>query len=215
MDNKTKREVSVTNDNPLRTVIISNIITVLLSISASYVALKGQDKSTDASIYQATIERMNAQDQMISRLRISQTQADLRIIELEAEISKSGNHSDILRSYINGLDTPAWVKKRDKYGEFTMYIINDAYTEEYGKSRYVYEGSSDTDIWSGDLVKAWRDNDERAFSSGRTIRVTEQVVNSKGVTVEVEVWKFSIELPTGEQGVAGFVINTIDAERVE
>ena len=199
-------ESNVVNESPLRTVIISNIATVLISVSASYVALSGQDKTSHASIYQSTIERMNAQDRLISELRISQTISDLRIIELEAEIRQSGNHSSVLRAYINGLDSPAWIKRRGEDGSFSMYITNDAYSSAYGKSRYVYEGHKDSDNWPETISSVWRSNDLLAYRTGKAIRVLEQVPGPDGKLTEVDVWKFPIDLPDGTQGVAGIVI---------
>ena len=66
------------NSNNLKQMIITNVITMALSLSTAYIALQSKREEIGSNIYQSTLERMRVQDETISNLQAQITKANVR-----------------------------------------------------------------------------------------------------------------------------------------
>ena len=189
----------------LKQLIFTNLLTLVISITSSIFALESQKEASSSSIYNSTLERMKAQDELISSMQVQITQASIRIIELESEVRKEVQYADVLSAYIDSLPTPAWIKKARPDGVFEMFLINDAYSKAYGISKKRYEGKSDSEVWPKEIAELWTKNDRQVYNSGTSIKTYEYMFEL-GKQKKISVWKFAIDLSDGQQGVGGLVV---------
>lgn len=211
---------SNSNNNSIKQIVITNMVTLAISLSTAYVALQGKREEVGGGIYQSTLERMRAQDETISNLQAQITKANIRIIDLEAQVRAEVNHGEILQSYLDSVPTPAWIKRLNDDGLFEMYMINKKYSEYYGIAKNRYEGKTDYQVWPREIADAWHANDMRVYYTGGYLRSQEDIpVSGAGTesseTKEATVLKFTISLPLGEQGVGGMIIENNDRPRGE
>lgn len=204
------RNRDTTTDSTRMQIVASNAFTLLISLSASYFAYQGTSEATGVDMYKTIVMQYENQRKTISEMQGQIIKSNLRIIELEAEIRKEVSHEDVLRSYIDSLPAPAWIKRSRPNGEFEMYLMNKAYSYKYGISRGVYEGKTDRELglFKEEQIKNWEMNDKAIYRSGGSIRATEMVIDN-GIKTKVGVWKFSIELPGGDHGVGGLVVDKL------
>ena len=189
-------------------IVVSNLITLALALSASFVTYKGQESSENVDIYKAMAMQVESQRKQLGEMQAQIIKSNMRIIELEAEVRKEVSHDDVLRAYIDSLPAPAWIKRARPNGEFEMYMINSKYSHRYGISKQRYEGKTDRElgVFAANSVSQWAKNDEQVYLSGGSMR-TKEYVYKTGIKKVVTVWKFAIELPNGKQGVGGLVID--------
>lgn len=198
----------VSADNTKTQIVVSNIITLALALSASFLTYKGQEKTENVDIYKAMAMQVESQRKQLGEMQAQIIKSNMRIIELETEIRREVSHDDVLRAYIDSLPTPAWIKRARSNGEFEMYMINNKYSHRYGISKSRYEGKTDRElgVFAVNSISQWAKNDEQVYLSGGSTRINEYVYKT-GVKKVVTVWKFAIELPDGKQGVGGLVID--------
>ena len=197
-----------TPDNTRMQIVVSNLITLALALSASFVTYKGQESSENVDIYKAMAMQVESQRKQLGEMQAQIIKSNMRIIELEAEVRKEVSHDDVLRAYFDSLPAPAWIKRARPNGEFEMYMINSKYSHRYGISKQRYEGKTDRElgVFAANSVSQWAKNDEQVYLSGGSMR-TKEYVYKTGIKKTVTVWKFAIELPNGKQGVGGLVID--------
>lgn len=198
----------VTPDNTRMQIVVSNIITLCLALTASFVTYKGQESTENVDIYKAMAMQVESQRKQLGEMQAQIIKSNMRIIELEAEVRKEISHEDVLRAYIDSLPAPAWIKRARNGGEFEMYMINSKYSQRYGISKTRYEGKTDRELgaFAENSVSQWAKNDEKVHLTGGSLR-TKEYVYKTGIKKVVTVWKFAIELPNGKQGVGGLVID--------
>lgn len=206
------------NSNNLKQMIITNVITMALSLSTAYIALQSKREEIGSNIYQSTLERMRVQDETISNLQAQITKANVRIIDLEAQVRAEANHGEILQSYLDSIPTPAWIKRLNDDGLFEMYMINKKYSEYYGIAKNRYEGKTDYQVWPREIADQWHVNDMHVYYTGGYLRSNESIpIKGTGMdsseTEKMTVLKFTIDLPLGEQGVGGMIIENNDSPR--
>ena len=195
-------------DNTKMQIVMSNLITLIIALTASFFTYQGGRETNDVDMYKTLVMQYEGQQKRMGEMQAQIIKSNLRIIELEAEIRREVSHEDVLRSYIDSLPAPAWIKRARSNGEFEMYLINKAYSYKYGISKGIYEGRTDRELglFEEAEIRNWELNDRAIYQSGGSIRTTEMVIDN-GVKTQVGVWKFAIELPGGDQGVGGLVVN--------
>lgn len=196
-----------TTDSTRMQIVLSNLVTLLIALAASFFTYQGSRETNNVDMYATLVLQYENQQKRMSEMQSQIIKSNLRIIELEAEIRREVRHEDVLRSYIDSLPAPAWIKRARPNGEFEMYLINKSYSHKYGISKTIYEGRSDREIglYPENQLSNWEKNDQLVYSTGGSIRTTEMLMDN-GVKKEVSVWKFAIELPGGDQGVGGLVV---------
>lgn len=197
-----------TPDNTRMQIVVTNLITLIIALSASFVTYKTQESTESVDIYKAMAMQVESQRKQLGEMQAQIIKSNMRIIELEAEVRKEISHEEVLRAYIDSLPAPAWIKRARPNGEFEMYMINTKYSHRYGISKSRYEGKTDKElgVFAVNSVSQWAKNDEEIYLSGGSMRIKEYVYKS-GIKKVVNVWKFAIELPDGKQGVGGLVID--------
>ena len=204
------RTRDTTSDSTRMQIVISNLFTLLISLSASYFAYQDTKDTNSVDMYKTIVMQYENQRKVMGEMQAQIIKSNLRIIELEAEIRKEVSHESVLRTYIDSLPAPAWIKRSRPNGEFEMYLINKAYSYKYGISKSVYEGKTDRELglFEETQIKNWERNDRAIYKSGGSIRTTEMVIDN-GIKTKIGVWKFSIELPDGDHGVGGLVVDEL------
>ena len=192
--------------NDFKTVLTTNVITLIIGFGASYATITASHKSGQASAYSATLDRMHKQDQTISDLQAQIVRANIKIINLESRLRSSSDY------YIDSIPAPAWIKELNKKGQFVMLMINKAYSKKYGISKRYYAGKRDDQVWPPKIAESFENNDRQVLMKGGSIEFLEEIpqkarTKGGGKTELVALLKFSFELPDGKEGVGGLMIN--------
>jgi len=116
--------MSEVSQGNMKQIVITNSVTLVSAIMASYFMFQGQKTTSESDVYNSTLERMRVQDSTISNLQAQIAKANLRILDLEAQVRREVKHSDVLQSYIDNIPSPAWIKRLNGDGVFEMYLIN-------------------------------------------------------------------------------------------
>ncbi len=182
--------------------LLTNLVTLVGAVLTCYALLS----QSNSDAYKATIDRMDSmQAQLLA--------ANLRIVELEAEIRQNEDRESVLQNYIDSVPFPMWIKVKRDDGKFEMYMINNAYVYQFRVTKREYEGRTDYDFWPHDVAKEFEKNDLKVISSGGFMKAREKVP-SKGInggrSEATWVWKWKIDLPDGMKGVGGFLIPEVE-----
>lgn len=151
-------------------------------------------------------EKINEVQTQVEKCRDSVTEAKIQVIQLTYDLKVKVNKHKIIEKYLDSLPFPAWVKQQTNDGQFVMIMINDAYVNLFGKSKELYQGKTDFEIWPEDLAKVYHMNDRIVAETFDYHRSLEYVLID-GRKRQVEVWKFSVRLSETVYGVGGIIVD--------
>lgn len=112
----------------------------------------------------------NHQGAKLDALRKELFAQQAQITDLKIRLSKKYESTDVLRSYLDGMPYPAWLKTveiKDEEESFAMWHINRKYENMFDVSNLGYRGKSDFEIWSPTLAQQFYNNDVKALRKMR------------------------------------------------
>ena len=180
--------------------------TGIFTVAVAFIAFWSADKKACAD----HTEQMNDRIQLLekeSRGFISlKNQSDIFALKLEYELNRKETRLNIIEAYLDALPIPAWIKRQRDDGEFEMIMVNQAYVSAYGKSKALYKGRTDAQVWPENMAKIFKVSDDAIIESKGVLR-TIQNISDKDGEKQVVVWKFFIELKSiNSIGVGGIVV---------
>ena len=185
----------------------SHLGTNLVTLIASYFLFVSTMSGNENELLKTAFAQIEKQSEEIVELRALLLQSQLRIVELETAVRQNVSRTQLLNEYLNSLPFPAWIKEYDKdTRQLTMYLLNDAYTAEYGYTRNEYVGKTDYEVHSNTEAERYEDHDLQVIDSGKSIRVKETVVLARGGEIDLVVYKFPINIGGTRRGVGGVAI---------
>lgn len=126
------------------------------------------------------------------------------ILRLMSELQDKTSQTDLLQSFIEALPFPAWIKQRGDDGIFRIVTINENFVIRYGISKKRAVGKSDFDLYPLDLAEEYQRGDREVHKSGKTFRSKSEMIK-RNKRVPVEYIKFTLNLPSGFNGVGGVI----------
>lgn len=177
---------------------ISALIGAVVAFGSYQVDMANVQTKREAN-YRQRIESLESRLDALQAKLIARS-SELAI--LKAQIQVGGDPMSALFDYIDGIESPAWIKVWvPSESEFHMLWINDAYEDRYGVSREYYIGSSDDAVFPSDIVEQYRESDMRVFQRKQFLQTNEPTLEGDSI-----FWKWYVPLPGGRDGVAGLQI---------
>lgn len=162
--------------------------------------------STKSSARQADLERIRLLETDRRELIGEGAAKDAEIAMLKAQLRFETGMTplEVLEDFVNHFPLPAWVKVwRPETQEFVMVAINGYYADFYGVTEARYKGSTDFDVWPQELAQAYYENDLDVLVDRNDELFTETVRRANGTFVDLNFYKFWVDLPDGTELVAG------------
>lgn len=169
-------------------------------LAARNMERKKYQRDQDSRIVRLT-EALHAVDKDLAQLKFllsAATGLDVEHITLErikALVSDNIRLLDDLTAFIQSAPALVWMKRRAGPGDYVMVQVSEVYAELYlGRAAKFYAGKSDKEIWPEDIAAAFASNDESAFRSRDTVKITEPVhspLTGAAGRFEGHKWAFS------------------------
>lgn len=126
------------------------------------------------------------------------------ILRLMSELQDKTSQMDLLQSFIEALPFPAWIKQKGDDGVFRIVTINENFVIRYGISKKRAVGKSDFELYPLDLAEEYQRGDREVQETGKTFRSSTEMLKA-GKLVPVEYIKFTLNLPSGFEGIGGVI----------
>lgn len=115
------------------------------------------------------------------------------------------------RSFMNNSPTVAWLK--DERGRHVY--INEPFERRFNLARETVRDKTDVDLWSQDIARELRANDQLVLSSGKPLETVETVPTPDG---QARVWlvhKFPYQDASGNRFVGGVAADITERKQAE
>lgn len=135
---------------------------------------------------------------------IAAYRAEIAMLEAQVRFDLGLTPLEAITHFIEDFPIPAWIKRWvPETQEFVMEGINIPYAQFYCVTRARYKDSTDFDIYPEELAQTYYDNDLAVLLARGKDQVQESVRRCDGEVVDLEFYKFYVDLPDGSEFVAG------------
>ncbi len=200
------------NNSTLKSKILwPSIFTAISASLGSFLLYYENKDSTEANLYDSTLTHMKKIQDDNRYLQEDNSKKSLKILELEIMIRTLSSRKGTLGSYIENIPAPVWIKKLNDENQFEMLILNREYISTYGIDKIGYVGKTDYDFWPKEVADEFQEEDFSVYLSGESL--TRMVpIPIKDKNVEHVFMKFRVDLPDGQYGVGGILLDTTESE---
>lgn len=176
-----------------------------------YYVNEGSEAQTTSDMVETLFVQVQAQSEKIELLQVKLFDQQSEILSLKLKLSTKYEHSLILKSYLDSMPYPAWIKKVsfdvDEKPVFTMWYINKAYEKEFKITNSFYTGKTDFDVWTKDIAQEFHDADvqvlNRMDQKCLEESYTETAFDSETMVSAISCkWPIRIE---GNVGISGII----------
>jgi len=222
MTNNTSGDSSKPNFN---VTILVAMFTLVASVTASYLTMRGDIRNTDSSNIQAFIAKqidvnsglmreITLLKQEVAkaieneeRWRMRYIEVSLEKLEVERQLNDKTDEASILEAWMDDMPFAAWAKKRGMDGYFILVAINERFTSNYGLTKADAIGKTDLQLFPEALAYQYIEADEQVIATGQPLRGVVNYQNTDGEIVQMNHIKYVMHFSDGEKGVAGMVID--------
>ena len=142
------------------------IVAAIAVILAAFLAFLEKSNSSERAEQSALIgilyQRVDALEEKYLRV-VTQNQIQAsKITKLTIELSDKYSPDEALKTYIDNMPFPAWVKVVNGSGsaaEFTMWHLNREYEDVFNIRKESYIGKTDFEVWPQRLALGFYEND--------------------------------------------------------
>lgn len=207
MSNEDRRKIT----HDWKGLISSNLVTLI----GAYLLFLSTQTNTHTGALTAAYAQIDTQGEQIIELRGLILQQQLQIVDLTVDLKDNVDRYEVLESTINILPFPVWIKRYDPPTDrFVMFLINDAYTAQYGITRAEYIGKTDFQVHPADFAASYVEADRAVLNTGKIDRRHQMLKRSDGSKIEIMVYKFPITLKDGRTGIGGVSIQRGDFDDI-
>lgn len=199
------------------TTLVALITTAIVSIFATVMTTKTEGtKSRDSRISELEDQRDElAQDKVEMAERHAEETTALQAIIYEQRLRQATAKTrplESMYSLLEAIQKPAWVKVYNPdNSEFRMLYINSDYERQYDRTRALYLGKTDFEVYPKDIADVYYRHDMQVIQTkswNEFIETGRDVYRKQGQFV---FWKFFVDLPDGREVVVGIQIRPAEA----
>lgn len=201
--------------------IVPTVLSVIATMSVAWFAFLGDKGSAQEGDMSERLgvafSRMDDLERKMTGLRVELDACLLDNLELTTQVRSRTDPIQILQSYLDTFPEPAWIKEvhtNPQTGEveFRMLVINRAYENEYGVSRFNYIGKTDFEIWPQAVAERFYSSDMIAYNTKRATKEVEAEfpesvdAGMEGTQIVRLIWKYATPLPGEKWGIGGHIM---------
>lgn len=193
---------------------ITAIAAVLVGLIAYFSDVSTSSKTESTELVKVLYDRVKSlETNSIKVNQINHEQAN-SILKLRLQLATKYEPDDAVKAYIDNMPFPAWVKVTQgevDAPEFVMWYLNESYESTFNKTRELYIGNTDFDIWPDPIAKRFYAKDLAVLSTYDSLCEDERMkytpVGPKAVPKirDVIVCKWNTTI-NGKRAVAGQVM---------
>lgn len=179
------------------------------TVITALIVYQGGSLSTKSSVRETDLARIRELETDRRELIGENASLNAQIAMLQAQLRFEYGMTPLeaLEDFITHFPIPAWFKQwNPETQEFVMVAINIHYEQFYGVTRAKYKGSTDFDIYPQALAQAYYENDLDVLVDRKDELFTETIRNASGEILDIDFYKFWVDLPDGTEFVAGIQV---------
>lgn len=185
--------------------ILNSVVTAGVTLVVAWLTLLSDIDNAANDQLKIAFDRIESLESSVLILTDDLRELEVENVILKARLETQLDIEDVLETYMDALDTPAWCKIRSG-DRFLMEYINAAHENMYGIDLNAYRGKSDFDVWPAHVAADLQQKDDLVYASKDFEQVTERVVNKLGVSLNVVSMKFYLLTPDSNEYICGIQI---------